>query len=566
MTIAITQDEGSRTAGGGTITSITAGLLVCTTGLTSPAIGDIIEIFGSSTVANNSFFTVTAIVVANTQVQLSPAPANQGASGSARRLNRANVLYAALAPAAFSTVGATNLITGGGAQNFVTSGVRRGDRVIIAGGGQNQGAVYVRAVLSPTLLAIDTVGGAAWAVGAITTETVAVRAGLHRIVSTDEAALDWAEILTVATLVQGAGMVGDPTVLERRNVVTATVGQQRFRTILHGLSRLVLGQTSGALATVFTSVDEIVAPGKLPATGTGVVNNRIDAPTPSALSEVVFGSRKGQTDDLSFGEGACWWGFTTLISDVTAGRLKVSNYGSMVDPGDGVTFEFGNGNLLGMLYKGVFSGGGGTIRNVLLADKITAALIPTSGFVASQNVTIGSSAATGFLVGTASIGGLLLGAAVTLPLLVLAGVSSVNADNPGADRDITDFFTISGGSANGFKRYQFNPRYVTASPFGTTADPIENLLVEVWSLDGGEALIFSGLTNAAGRLNSGAGVTFIRQSIGAGDIVVDFIVRVIARGPGYRMSNRKFDLAQFITSDVGVQLLADNLENEVSSL
>lgn len=573
MSIAISQDENNATTGGGTIISITAGLLVTTAGLTSPAVGDIVQITGSSTTANNSRFTITAIVVANTQVQLSPAPVDQGASGSARRLNRTTTLYPALAPAAFSTVGGVNFITGGGAQNFITSGVNRGDRVIIAGGGQNQGAVYVREVLSATLIAVDTVGGTGWATGVITTETVAVRQGQHRVITLDEAATDWAGIIASGTLAQGAGVAGDPTCLRRRTVVTSTAGQQRFIVELHGISRVVLTQSSSSTSTVFASSDEVVSPMKLPVGGTGTaINYRIDAPAPSGVSVVSLGTNPNG-DRHSVATGSAWTGIVPNSADLSV-RLILHRYGSYWDPSDVAVDTPGTGaDLLASILKSRFDGSVSMrIESPIIYSKTSAAIVPLFALTDANNVLLTASVLAGLTFFAGSITGILISDSITLPLLQLAGTPAVfDFDDPREDYAMSDLAVGTTGIPTGRKRYTFNPRFVKSSPTGATADPIENLTVEVYSVNETTdiaTLVFGpALSDVNGRINGGAGILFVRaQTVGTPGTVTEFTTQIIVRGPGYRTTNRKLQLTERTTGDISIQLLADNLENEVSAL
>jgi hypothetical protein len=561
VAIAIHQDEGSRAGGTGTraVQAIAAGVVTYNLAIGGNAVGQIHELFG--TPGSDGFYSVAAI--AGVTVTYSPAPANQAApAGSGARLNVANTKQAAVAVTAFTTVAGVNFLQANTAL-FVTNGCRRGDRLAIAGGGQNQGGAYIRAVLSETLVAVDTVGGVAWAVGAITTETVAVRAGLHRVVTLDEAAIDWTEIRTLATLAQGAGVVGNPTLVETRASITA-----RQLVLLHGLSRVVLGQSSGATATVFTCQDEAVMPAKPPATGTGILNNRIDAPSPSGLSSLEIGSRLGQTDDLSFGDGSYWQGVQTFGTDVSAGRLRVRVYGSMLDMGDGVHMAFGpTGHAIGLNYKGTFLGSGEISRSLHLSDPGIALLPNATDFLNSEDVLIGSAGVSGVLIGVnATLGGFLLSAATTAaiaPVLFLVSSGTVNVDNLRADIPITDLLEISGGAGPiGQKRYLFNPTFVALNASGTLS-PVSGVTITIRDLLTG-SVVFSGTTNVLGKLNAGAGVILVRQDLtGVGPgAVTDYAYRLSVQGAGFRLVDEPFFMVARALNAAMIPLISPPYEGE----
>jgi hypothetical protein len=536
MTVVLTQDEGSRTAGGGTIASITAGVLVNTADLTTAAIGDIVEIFGSSTLANNSFFSIAVIAVSGgpDSYTLTPTPTNQGASGSARRLNRTNILQAAVAVTSFATLGA-----GAGAVNFlrsdaaafVTSGVRRGDRVIVAGGGVNQGASYVLEVLSEDVLALVTVGGVAWSTAAVTTETVAVRSGQHRLTPTDEATHSWAAALAAAV----TNAAPAAAIIERTSIIALTTPNRRDLVRVHGISRVIVAQTSALNSTVWDSLDEVVEAAKPFATGTGVFNYEIQSPDPTAGLTLNLGDDVGSTDPRACDRGSYWIGFFFPSADGDAGRTAVNLYGSVFDLGSRIAF-FGLGaQIRGAIVRPRHDWREGVeIANLIVYG--AAPLVPFGGPALAQNIVVGRSTQTGSIIANSTIIGLSLSDQAFSPFVTLFG-GNVDYLDPVEDYDITDLADTTSNSAR--KLYTFNQSFTSKELGG----PIVALTVEIYEVDsgGGQTLVFAGTTDANGQINAGAGVALVRQT-STSNVVSEFTHRLVLQGGGFRIHDEEIEM------------------------
>lgn len=579
MTIALRQGEGSRTTTR-TISSITGGLVVLNgasdaNNLDSPLVGDVIELLSTGVNNNDGYYTLTQINTAPAPdtYQIRPAPNNQGAVGSAVRLNRATArtLSATTLTSVTALTGNLALVQVNGA-NFRTNNVMRNDRLVLSGSSTtaNNGGWFIHEVVSDDYVVVRPPdNGAGMTTEAVGTGTIGVRAGVHVALVTAEAALSWQRFLDVGTMLAAPTNSfgsGAPRDFFRRHTIPGRV----FWEIV-GISRIIIDQSSLGTESTWVSENEFVVantPNNRGATGDAQVTRLENTGSWGFASSTALRFRLGNQpgNRYSCNAGSAWLNVRNSAGFWGAfGGMSL--YGSYFDPrstgldlgtGGNVTASIirggvrpYNGVIESMIaYNGfgIQGAGAGDQANNLLAQQDSASSVDAPGVTME-----------GMLISDARVGGILSTAPAGLVIIL----------NPRTEDDLVTAGYGSFGFSPGAieQHFTFNQRFVYGiSPIDSPI-VLENLTVRIYEIDkstGAETLVFSGVTNASGRLNGGLGVQLRRERITSPVIPSIFYEhRLVLEAAGVRLLSKTIVMRQKLTNDFNVELIAPDYEGEL---
>jgi hypothetical protein len=562
VSITFRQAEGGRTTTR-TVTAIAAGVVTVNTDLTTPLVGDIIEIFNATGTGavNNGFYTLTAVTVlgGGDQYALRPAPVTPGGAftlGSIVRLNRATEKQTTTAlTAVIALTGNYALIEAAGAL-FKTNDVRINDRLTVIGSAiaANNGGWYVQEIVSETLLIVrppDGNAAAGMTSESPTTANITVRHGVHAPTFTDEAAVTLDYILANAVPQNGptggapyfgSGVISD--FLRKKFVGGGSAGaatNHRYLFELEGFGAWSWDQSGLAGDSAFDSANEIFIecrPG--PA---GVGGGSLGVPqwnkvgTWAGKLVVTLGASEG--DRYSFEDGSVWVGIRVNMN--VEGDFDTNAYGSYGDScvGTNPGLRIHGGELKGSIGRGAV--GVLTTAGALLESPViygTQALL-VSGDGDQTNVLIGEAASAANVTVPSTIGGLLVSADAVSPAFNYSynlGVEPLVFLDAREDYDLATLVTFSFTNRFAEKHYTFGPHFVSA--VNGVPVPIEGLLVVITEInedDLTEVVVFSGLTDANGAIAAGAGTVLRRQSATGTGVPVgtNYFHRITTSGEGY---------------------------------
>lgn len=578
MAITFRQGEGSRTTNR-TIAGIAAGVLSVNTGnLATPQVGDIVEIFGSSTTANNGFYTITAIDAGPNPdtYTLRPTPVDQGASGTAARLNRATArTLSASAVTSVLAIGENLAVLEVAGANFITNDIQRNDRVPLSGSSiaANNGAWYVSEILSETRLVVRAPdGGTGMTTEGAGTGTISARHGIHRLAIVDEAVLGWQTILDNAVPLVGpsGGSPNFGSGLARDYVRRVSSGGDATSSkdlfLIQGVSFIGLDQAGLGVDSQWTSENEIVVEGRdaSPGSGGDISALQFQGLTSGWGSILAFTLGTHPGDRYSADFGSVWIGvrFTGNLFTGTQ-RVRFNAYGSYVDLGGALFSDLGgDGQAVASIFRPAV-----IVRANHLAESIIT--YGSAGFAAfgsgdSDNVLDAQKIGAAALSVAGTVGGWLDADGLSIFFNTSGGL--VVFLDPRRDFDVDTVITNLVENSVSEKHYTFNPRFV-ARAFGTPA-PIVGLSVRIFEINETlltESLVFSGVTDSNGFLAAGVGVALRRQTLNASNVLTSFLHRFEITGAGFEFINRMGQMRNRIQrTDLDVRKFLADFEGEMS--
>jgi len=576
--VSFRQAEGARTTTRAIQSIGASGFMVVTTGLVTPRIGDIVEIF-SGISGNNGFFTIYALS-GTTDQWLRPFPNTQGVGGSAARLNRqdARTIGATAVTSVVALSGATNLaVVQVSGANFLTNEINRNDRVALSGAtiSGNNGGWYVQDVLAEDLLVLRPPDrGAGLASQFPGTGNIEVRRGLHlfSVTLSGNEAFRWSALnvsgllpASGASLFQGSGELRD--YIKQRSVGANTAAPRRL-VALEGTSNIQF-LCSGLSGLSFESQDEIVCLIRdtlSPSTGGNMTRTALNfnsAGNPASPVRVNLGTNPFG-DRYSVVSGSVWVGIQIPANQIGAPAL-FSLFGSYFDSVSDVLFNMGSTTSgVGSVFRPSLTTQTGSLLESMIVYG-TVGLNP-QGAADLANVLVGSNTTTGGIsTAGATMTGLILASGVLQPMTgttFATGIAYVV--DPRIDFDLSIyFFNLFSGTME--KLYTFNPRFVSLDSPSAAGQPISGLYAELYEVDEfslAQTLVASGFTGSDGRLNGGAGHLLRRQELDAGEVSNLFFHRLVLQGGGFRLINQAFQLAARAVADITVARIAPDYEGE----
>ena len=566
------QLDGNTATAGSAITAFGVNTITTSTGVASPAVGDILQVSGST--SNDGYYTITSIAGAVYGVVPNPNP--EAAAGNAARVNRNFAKGGTDNITAYPAAAQVQCATA----TFQTDNVQKNDRVIIQGtagpqgGAGNNGAFWVDSVVSQTTLAVRPLNGeAALNVGIPIAGTVQIRQGGHRIIVTDQAGpFDFADIANnMVPLTQQAPGTSDFASGVAGDFASVETFKNGTRDLVEFLGIHYILLYSPTTAMVFRSLNEIaVFKNWLGPTGGGNFAHTTLGTFPVQTITTEFGGDAGGGDRYTADDGSaiinllaevqgyvemrgCYWdgagafsvpgnqsGF--LGSSIIRPTLQ-AQAGSTVDHETIIVFDAG----------GVYTlTGGVTYRNLSIAQQTTLAYLANFGPVVVIPI-------EGVLIGDQTLAG----------IWGLFNVE-VNVLNPRADypNSILWGTILSGGI--GRKTYTWNPTCLERDYTGAEdPEPIEDLWIEIQTLYLGSPIaIVIYQTDSNGRISGVEtdrdGVNLIRtykdQTFDLG-----FTHRIIIEKAGYRAQNFEIEIAQELNYDHFIDAMRPDYQGGIPS-
>lgn len=578
MAVTYRQNEGSRTTSRA-ISGIAGGVVTVGTALTTALVGDVAEIFSSSTGANNST-GYTIVAISGTTYTLRPAPLNQGASGSLVRLNRSTArTLGATAVTSVTVLGSGLAVIRVVGANFVTNGVQPSDRVPLSGSSisAHNGAWIVVSVLNEDEILVTAPDGGTGMTGeAVGTGTISARHGLYTMSITAEAALSWQRLLDVGVPENGPSG-GAPffapspiSVLIRKELVggfNTTGFNTRTLFRMYGLGTISIDQSGLGTPSTWNSQNEIAinARNALPGSGGALLSTRFAFLNTGSWGvgntlNFFLGSQPGNR--FSAADGSCWLGFFTASAQFNAGVAHFHVFGSTMDHVDNITI-LGDGDVAASIIRPVLQAWAGLVESVVAYGREGFA---GNGAGDQNNILVASQALGSSVSGTGTvITGLLLSDQVLSPHLNNISGGLVTVLNPREDYDLALIArNLTAGSVVE-KQYTFNPTFAAQDSLLPT--PINGLTVTVEELNDAlpiPVLVFSGTTNAQGRLNGGLGLQLRRQLLNNGNVVSSYSHRLTIQGAGFRLVRLLFQLVARAENTVTIPRILPDYEGELS--
>jgi hypothetical protein len=576
--------EGARTTTRTVQSVVASGLVRVNTALVTPTIGDTVEIFTGGLSGNIGFYTIYGLS-GTLGYYLRPFPNLQaGAGGSIARLNRTGSI-----PTSGTAISGVQALSGLGNLAVVwvpgallrSSNVNRNDRAVISGSSisGNWGAWFVQDVISEDMVVLRPPDrGAGLATEFPGTGSIVFRQGIHvmkaEVVSGET--LGWSLFATSgilpvsgASLFQGSGELRDYV---RKRRIHGT-GFERDFFLIEGIGTPISFVVSGISGLIWRSEDEIVISARPePTLNGGTTGGDANFPqfgvlsgTPGTPIDMRLGGQGDFSDRYSVTSGSIWEGIRFPALAAGQSVYKGSYYGSWVSPPSQSQPAISpNASGIASIFRGTLSLTSGAMSESCIVYGLS--LNPT-GDADTENILVGVTSSTANIsdAGTV-IGGLLVSEGTATPIaatIFTSGPPAVVLD-PRIDLDISVYFQIffAGGSME--KRYTFNPRFVSSDAPAASASPIEGLYVELFEVvegSGAEAMVFSGVTDADGYLNAGAGQQLRRQSMTSTG-TTQYSHRMTVQGGGFRLENRLFTLATRVDADITVQRIAPDYESE----
>lgn len=585
MSITYQQNEGSRTTQRA-ISGIAAGVVTVATALTSPLVGDVCEILSSTTGANNApSYTLVAISGAGPfNYELRPAPLNQGASGNLVRLNRATARTLGATAVTSVTVLSSGLavlrVVGA---NFVTNGVQPSDRIPLSGSSvaANNGAWIVVEVLDEEQLLVTAPdGGTGMTSEAVGTGSISARHGIYTFSVLDEAALSWQRFLDVGVPLSGPSG-GAPnfgpspvSLLVRKSLVggrntVASDTRTLFR--LYGVATVTIDQSGLGTPSAWASLNELVVNMRNASAGTGgqITTARITSTGSwgdGNVLEFTLGSQPG--DRYSAADGSVWCGVDFVGQggfNTSPQRLRLSLFGSTLDNVTAIVPLGPGGDVGASIVRPTFQANTGVVESVV-AYGIGGMVGQASGD--QDNVLIASATSgVSFAQAGTVVEGLLLSDQVVQPWLNNFSLGLVILLNPRQDLDLAAHTLNIGAGATVEKRYMFNPTFAQfVAPFAPPlpASGLQVVINEINETTAAVTAIFTGTTNAQGKLNAGAGVELRRQLLDSSNVSTLFSHHIEVQGPGYRLVSQLFQLRAPADNTLTIPRIIPDYEGELS--
>jgi hypothetical protein len=481
------------------------------------------------------------------------------------------------APTAVTTFGAGGVITAAGAL-FVTNGVQKNDRVTVVGSTSNDRTWYVDSVVSETQVVVRPLSGLAALTVEAAAGTVSVRQGSHQIIIEDEATTSFGQILASGVAqIFGSGAIGD--FLSSKVIWSiAPVGTHTYtlflfengissggeHEIFRGLSiyggGIVIRHTVPAGLTTWNSQKEVVV-----ATGAG----GIDTGFLGAMIHITFEDATGsfsagisvinigtQGADRFGGRDSSAWigvGFQTFEAASNA-KLQVNVSLSAMICNQFMSLSRHSVARASLFHPSLALPALGNVNQISAAEIESCAIggVPGIGYRAlmrgldANNLLITDSDAQSVVsVGSTAvevvIGGLLKSPDVTTPTF-LVFLANLVIQDPREDYTLAELFQFTVGSDEGHIRYTYNPRFVETVETTGAASPISGLSVEIFSINLvtlAEVSVFSGTTDADGRIGGGDGVVLERAfQVGLAGTPTQFNHRVLAEGGNFKATNQ----------------------------
>jgi len=573
------------------ISSISAaGVVTSTTpwGANLPAVGEIVELFGSGVPNyNKGFYAV--IAASGSTLTLTPKPRAQGTStvtGIAKTTQFAQYTIAGTSniteiialdpPLAYLRVAGADFKTAGTSGDLKT-GVRRNDRVQISGSSTaaNNGSWIIHEVLNNTTLILRPYDNGEFLQSQSASGSIIVRQGKIRVAINNVGANSWSNTASIG--VPRAGpygskfyrfgsgsisdylrihTIGDSGTVELRSFVELA-GVQALDFYLsavrgatfYSLNEIaVVTHTTGAVGDcIFTAVNQASWPGEL---------------------TVELGDNTG--DRYSAGNGSAWVGIVPSISVAMTGQ-RINAYGSYIDGTGTNELSLGRGDVTACIVRPRVNTDTGRIESIIAyGDSGNASgSLTASGAGDQDNILITKQGTTNSSINSACIiGGLLVSNKLFSPVAFnnnVTGGGVVEIRDPRIDIDLNDYFSNTSADGQVIKTYQFNPRFVSSDSNALTPVPVFYLTIDVIEINETDltpiALIHD-TTNQEGLLVDGARY-LTRQSIdGTAETSTLFSHRVIVEGAGFRLHDEIIQLTEPRVGDWAVQRVRPDYEGE----